>query len=195
MSQNKVKFGIEDAHVAFFDESTATEGSPAWDAPQAINGAVSLTMDPEGDQNDFYADNTKYYTSNTNNGYTGTLEVANIPDDILAEMLGMTVDTNGMLVESAEDEQKEFALLGEIKGDEKDRRFVYYRCKAARPSQDSTTSDTGETPNTDSLEVTVIPIESGDKKLVKGVLELDDANQAVFDEFFNEVILPGHTVA
>jgi phi13 family phage major tail protein len=195
MSANKVKFGIEDAHVAFFDESTATEGSPAWDAPQAINGAVSLTMDPEGDQNDFYADNTKYYTSNTNNGYAGTLEVANVPDDILAEMLGMTVDTNGMLVESAEDKQKEFALMGEIKGDEKDRRFVYYRCKAARPSQDSTTSDTGETPDTDSLEVTVMPIESGDKKLVKGVLELDDANQAVFDEFFNEVILPDHTVA
>jgi len=195
MSANKVKFGIEDAHVAFFDELTATEGSPAWDAPQAINGAVSLTMDPEGDQNDFYADNTKYYTSNTNNGYTGTLEVANVPDDILAEMLGMTVDTNGMLVESAEDKQKEFALMGEIKGDEKDRRFVYYRCKAARPSQDSTTSDTGETPDTDSLEVTVMPIESGDKKLVKGVLELDDANQAVFDEFFNEVILPDHTVA
>jgi len=195
MSANKVKFGIEDAHVAVFDELTATEGSPAWDAPQAINGAVGLTMNPEGDQNDFYADNTKYYTSNTNNGYTGTLEVANVPDDILAEMLGMTVDTNGMLVESAEDKQKEFALMGEIKGDEKDRRFVYYRCKAARPSQDSTTSDTGETPDTDSLEVTVMPIESGDKKLVKGVLELDDANQAVFDEFFNEVILPDHTVA
>jgi phi13 family phage major tail protein len=194
MSANKVKFGIEDAHVAFFDEATATEGSPAWDAPQAVNGAVSLTMNPEGDTNDFYADNTKYYTSNTNNGYTGTLEVANVPDEIIAEMLGMTVDTNGMLVESTEDKQKEFALMGEIKGDAKDRRFVYYRCKAARPSQDSTTTDTGETPDTDSLEVTVLPIESGDKKLVKGVLELNDTNQDVFDAFFNEVILPDHTV-
>lgn len=195
MSANKVKFGIEDAHVAFVDEATATEGSPAWDAPQAVNGAVSLTMNPEGDTNDFYADNTKYYTSNTNNGYTGTLEVANVPDEIIAEMLGMTVDTNGMLVESTEDKQKEFALMGEIKGDAKDRRFVYYRCKAARPSQDSTTTDTGETPDTDSLEVTVLPIENGDKKLVKGVLELNDTNQDVFDAFFNEVILPDHTVA
>jgi len=194
MSANKVKFGIEDAHVAFFDATTATEGSPAWDAPQAVNGAVSLTMNPEGDTNDFYADNTKYYTSNTNNGYTGTLEVANVPDEIIAEMLGMTVDTNGMLVESTEDKQKEFALMGEIKGDAKDRRFVYYRCKAARPSQDSTTTDTGEIPDTDSLEVTVLPIESGDKKLVKGVLELNDTNQGVFDAFFNEVILPDHTV-
>lgn len=195
MSANKVKFGIEDAHVAFFDEATATEGSPAWDTPKAVDGAVSLTMNPEGDTNDFYADNTKYYTSNTNNGYTGTLEVANVPDEIIAEMLGMTIDTNGMLVESTEDKQKEFALMGEIKGDAKDRRFVYYRCKAARPSQDSTTNDTGETPDTDSLEVTVLPIESEDKKLVKGVLELNDTNQDVFDAFFDEVILPDHTVA
>lgn len=195
MSANKVKFGIEDAHVAFVDEATAAKGSPAWDAPQAINGAVSLTMNPEGDTNDFYADNTKYYTSTTNNGYTGTLEVANVPDDIIAEMLGMTVDDNGMLVESTEDKQKEFALMGEIKGDAKDRRFVYYRCKAARPSQDSTTADTGETPDTDSLEITVLPMENGDKKLVKGVLELNDTNQSVFDAFFDEVILPNHTVA
>lgn len=195
MSANKVKFGIEDAHVAFVDEATATKGSPAWDSPQAINGAVSLTMNPEGDTNDFYADNTKYFTSNTNNGYTGTLEVANVPDEILAEMLGMTIDTNGMLVESTEDDQKEFALMGEIKGDAKDRRFVYYRCKAARPSQDSTTADTGETPDTDSLEITVLPMENGDKKLVKGVLELNETNQDVFDAFFNEVILPEHTVA
>jgi phi13 family phage major tail protein len=194
MSANKVKFGIEATHVAFFDETTATEGSPTWDVPQAIKGAVSLTMNPEGDTNDFYADNTKYFTSTTNNGYTGTLELANVPDDVLAEMLGMTVDDNGMLVESSEDKQKEFALMGEIKGDAKNRRFVYYRCKAARPSQDSATSDTGETPDTDSLELTVLPIVSNDKRLVKGVLELDDTNQSIYDEFFNEVILPNHTV-
>ena len=190
MSANKVKFGLEDTHIAFFDEETATPGSPAWSSPQSVPGAVSLTMNPEGDQNDFYADNTKYYTSTTNNGYTGTLEVANIPDDVLAEMLGMTVDDNGMLVESAEDRQKEFALMGEVRGDAKDRRFVYYRCKVARPSQDSTTTDTGETPDTDSLEITVMPIESDDKKLVKAVLELNETNQTAFDGFFSDVTLP-----
>lgn len=195
MSANKVKFGIEETHIAFFDEETATEGSPEWKTPESIPGTVNLTMDPEGDTNDFYADNTKYFTSTTNNGYTGTLEIANIPDDIIAEMLGMEVDDNGMLVESAEDKQKEFALMGEVRGDEKNRRFVYYRCKAARPSQDSATTDTGETPDTDSLDITAIPIKSDDKMLVKGVLELDDENQDVYDEFFNEVILPNHTVA
>ena len=190
MSQNKVEFGLEQVHVAFIDEETSAEGSPAWVAPQAIPGAVSLTASPEGDTNDFYADNTKYYTSTTNNGYTGSVEFANIPDDVLAEMLGMTVDDNGMLVESTEDKQKEFALMGEVKGDAKNRRFLYYRCKAARPSQDSATSDTGETPDTDNLDITILPMKNGENMLVKAVLELSETNATAFDAFFDDVTLP-----
>ena len=190
MSQNKVEFGLEQVHVAFIDEETSAEGSPAWVAPQAIPGAVSLTASPEGDTNDFYADNTKYYTSTTNNGYTGSVEFANIPDDVLAEMLGMTVDDNGMLVESTEDKQKEFALMGEVKGDSKNRRFLYYRCKAARPSQDSATSDTGETPDTDNLDITILPMKNGENMLVKAVLELSETNATAFDAFFDDVTLP-----
>jgi len=190
MSQNKVEFGLEQVHVAFIDEETSAEGSPAWVAPQAIPGVVSLTASPEGDTNDFYADNTKYYTSTTNNGYTGSVEFANIPDDVLAEMLGMTVDDNGMLVESTEDKQKEFALMGEVKGDTKNRRFLYYRCKAARPSQDSATSDTGETPDTDNLDITILPMKNGENMLVKAVLELSETNATAFDAFFDDVTLP-----
>jgi phi13 family phage major tail protein len=190
MSQNKVEFGLEQVHVAFIDEETSAEGSPVWVVPQAIPGAVSLTASPEGDTNDFYADNTKYYTSTTNNGYTGSVEFANIPDDVLAEMLGMTVDDNGMLVESTEDKQKEFALMGEVKGDAKNRRFLYYRCKAARPSQDSATSDTGETPDTDNLDITILPMNNGENMLVKAVLELSETNATAFDAFFDDVTLP-----
>jgi len=190
MSQNKVEFGLEQVHVAFVDEETSAEGSPVWVVPQAIPGAVSLTASPEGDTNDFYADNTKYYTSTTNNGYTGSVEFANIPDDVLAEMLGMTVDDNGMLVESTEDKQKEFALMGEVKGDAKNRRFLYYRCKAARPSQDSATSDTGETPDTDNLDITILPMNNGENMLVKAVLELSETNATAFDAFFDDVTLP-----
>src|SRR5690554_4952906 len=132
---NKVKFGLEQVHIAFFSEESTPE-TPAWDTPQPIKGAVGFSSSPEGDESEFYADNTKYYTHTKNNGYTGELETALIPDTILAEMLGQTIDTNGMIVESANDKPKEFALMGQVQGDEKDRRFVYYRCKAARPSQE-----------------------------------------------------------
>ncbi len=42
----------------------------------------------------------------------------------------MKIDANGMVVESVDDRPKEFALLGQVKGDERDRKFVYYRVKS-----------------------------------------------------------------
>ena len=187
MSANKVKYGLEQVHVAFFSDGSTPE-NPSWDDPIAIKGAVSFSTSPEGEESEFYADNTKYFTHTTNNGYTGELEVANIPDNILAEMLGMTIDSNGMLVESADDEPKEFALMGQVQGDQKNRRFVYYRCKASRPGQESSTTEASVTPNTDTVSLTILPLESN--KIIKGVIELSDSNQPVYDAFFNQVTLP-----
>jgi phi13 family phage major tail protein len=187
MSANKVKYGLEQVHIAFFSEQSTPE-TPAWEDPIPIKGAVSFSTSPEGEESEFYADNTKYFTHTSNNGYTGELEMANIPDDVLAEMLGMTIDRNGMLVESADDEPKEFALMGQIQGDKKNRRFVYYRCKASRPGQESSTSEASVTPTTDTLSLTILPLESN--KIIKGVIELSDSNQTVYDDFFEQVTLP-----
>ena len=187
MSANKVKYGLEQVHIAFFSEASTPE-APAWGIPQLIKGAVSFSTSPEGEESEFYADNTKYFTHTSNNGYTGELEMANIPDDVLAEMLGMRIDSNGMLVESADDKPKEFALMGQIQGDQKNRRFVYYRCKASRPGQESSTTEASVTPTTDTLSLTILPLESN--KLIKGVIELNDTNEEVYDDFFKQVTLP-----
>ena len=191
MSANKVKYGLEQVHVAFFSVGSTPE-NPSWGAPIPIKGAVSFSTSPEGEESEFYADNTKYFIHTTNNGYTGELEMALVPDDVLAEMLGMTIDSNGMLVESADDEPKEFALMGQIQGDAKNRRFVYYRCKASRPGQESSTTEASVTPTTDTISLTILPLESD--KLIKGVIELNETNQAVYDAFFSQVILPNTTL-
>jgi len=185
--------------VAFTDTDTTgaavgtsaavTAGTTGWGDPGEINGAVNLSTSPEGDETEFYADNSKYFTYTSNNGYTGDLEVANIPDDILAEMLGMTIDDNGMLVESSEDKAKEFALMGQVQGDEKNRRFVYYRCKASRPSQESATTESSVDPSTDTISITMLPTED-EGKYVKGVIELSDSNTGVYGSFFDAVTLP-----
>ena len=187
MSVNKVKYGLEQVHIAFFSDESTPE-NPSWDTPIPIKGAVSFSTTPEGDESEFYADNTKYFTHTSNNGYTGELEMALVPDDVLAEMLGMTIDSNGMLVESADDKPKEFALLGQIQGDVKNRRFVYYRCKDSRPGQESSTTEASVTPTTDTLSLTILPLESN--KLIKGVIELNETNEAVYEDFFKQVTLP-----
>lgn len=181
---NKVKFGLEQVHIAF-------KNADGYETPQAIPGAVNLAMNPEGGETAFYADNRKYYSRFTNNGYSGTLEMALVPQDILAEMLGWEVDDKGMLVEVADGQPKEFALLGQVLGDERNRRFVYYSCVASRPADNAATTTDTATPSTETLNITILPIDHNGKKIVKSVIERDQTNADIFDNWFDEVTFPG----
>lgn len=187
---NKVKFGLEQLHIAFIDEEQSTDIAPVYEKPIHIPGVVGFSVSPEGNENSFYADNTLYWHYESNNGYSGELEMALVPDEILAEMLGHTIDSNGMIVESTEDKPREFALMGQIQGDKKNRRFVYYRVKAGRFGQESSTATETIVPSTDVLSLTIMPVEAFGKKIVRGVIEPDETNQAVYEAFFDEVILP-----
>ena len=186
--RNKVTFGLKNVHVALLN--TASQTPPEWEAPTAIPGAVRFTPTPQGQENTFYADNDPYFVVTSNNGYTAELEMALVPDTILAEMLGWEIDTNGMLVEIANAIPKPFALLGQIEGDKKNRRFAYYYCIASRPTKEHATKNETITPATDVLSLIITPIEIGEKSIVKGVLELNDTNKTIYDAFFDSVLLP-----
>ena len=189
MSQNKVTFGLEKVHIAFFDE-LAVPGQPAWKTPIAIPGGVRWTPTAVGESSTFYADNTAYFTVTANNGYTGELELANIPDAVLAEMLGWLIDDNGMVVEVSDAIPKHFALLGQVQGDKRNRRFVYYDCVASRPAKERTTKNESITPATDVLNLTVSTIEIDGRMIVKGDLELSDSNAVQYNSFFNSIYTP-----
>ena len=50
-----------------------------------------------------YADDKIYYRREQNNGYEGDLELAVTPDTFLTQILGRKVDSNGAVVENADD--------------------------------------------------------------------------------------------
>lgn len=191
MSQNKVTFGLRNVHIAYFNEEATTQ--PAWSAPVKVPGAVRWTPEVLGDQSTFYADDTAYFTVTANNGYNGELEMANISDQVLAEILGWEIDTNGMLVETSDATPKRFAIMGEVQGDKRNRRFVYYDCQASRPAKERTTKGETVEPTTDVLSMSVSPIEVDGRMIVKGDLELSDTNATVYNSFFTSVYLPTFT--
>ena len=78
---NKIKYGIKNVYYAIC--TLAPNGSATYATPKALPGAVSISLDQQGDTNKFYADNIVYYTSVANNGYEGDLEVAMLTDDFL----------------------------------------------------------------------------------------------------------------
>lgn len=182
MSENKVKFGLSNVHIA---KITEQDGVITYGTPFAMPGAVSLSADPEGEQTPFYADNIKYYIATSNQGYTGDLEIAMTPKQFLKEILGQTEDNNGALFEGADDVNARFALMGEIEGDAKKRRFVYFDCTAARPSNEANTVEESKEPQTDTISITMSARNTD--KAIKAVIEPTTENQAVYDTFFTRV--------
>lgn len=184
-AENKVLFGLDKVHIAFSD------GQGGYEKPVAVKGAVELTLDPEGDQNIFYADNIAYYTVNSNAGYSGELSMAKIPNEILAKMLGWIVDKNGALVEVADGVPTTFALMYDVQGDIKPRHGVTYNITANRPSEDwSTKEDTTEV-NPFVLPYTASAIEvEGIGNVVRANIELTESNKEAYDSFFTKVYMP-----
>jgi len=129
---NKVKFGLKNCHYAkaTFDE----DGSVTYAKPVRIPGAVSLSMDANGEIEPFYADNIAYYVVNNNSGYEGDLEIALIPESFLTDIMHEELDGNGVLAENANVELEHFAFLFEFDGDQRHIRHVLYNCVASRPS-------------------------------------------------------------
>lgn len=187
---NKVLFGLEKVYVAMLTEATGVYATPV-----AIPGAVNMSLDPQGDQSTFFADNIAYYVSNTNNGYTGSLEAALLPDEVLADMLGWEVDDNDMLVEIADAEAQPFALLFEVAGNEANKRYVFYKCTASRPKEEHKTKEDKTEPQTGDLSLTITPIEIDDRLIVKGAIERTVANGSVFDAWYTAVVEPSFAVS
>ena len=182
MPDNKVKFGLSNVHIA---KITETDGEITYGTPFAMPGARSLTADPEGETTPFYADNIKYYIATSNQGYTGDLEIAMLVKEFFTQILGQEEDTNGALFESADDVTARFALMGEIDGDVKKRRFVYFDCTATRPSAEMNTVEESKEPQTDTISITMSPRSTD--KVIKAVIEPNETNQAVYDTFFKKV--------
>lgn len=153
---NKVKFGLKNVHYAV---ATEAGGVITYDTPVAIKGAVNLSLDAQGDETNFAADdNAKYYNVTNNTGYSGDLEVAKFPTSFYEDIFGYTTDTNGNLFEDAEAEPAHFALLFEFSGDANKTRHVMYYCTCSRPSVASGTTTETKDPVTESVTITAAPL-------------------------------------
>lgn len=185
---NKVKYNLKNVHAAKLTE-TVVEGvtNYSYATPQAIPGAVSITLDAEGDSSPFYADGIVYFRTYANNGYSGDLEIALIPEWFRTEILKETLDTNGVLVEKADNtESVKFALLFEFDGDERAIRHVMYNCSASRPSIESSTKKETIEPGTETLSLTADPREDGLVKSRTG----DTTAKATYDGWYQSVYVP-----
>lgn len=180
---NKVKYGLSNVHIAKM--VVGEDGTITYGVPFKILGAVSLSLDAEGDSEPFYADNMKFWESFANNGYSGDLEVAKLPEQFETEILGQKKDKNGAIIENINDTISPFAFMFQIEGDQTGTRFCYYNTTVSRPSTEANTTEDTKTPNTDTLSITTSArSDTGD---VRVKLPYSDAIKDIYDKFFDKV--------
>ena len=185
---NKVKYNLKNVHAAKLTESVV-DGAVKYTyaAPQAIPGAVSISLDAEGDSSPFYADGIVYFRSVANNGYSGELEIALIPEWFRTDILQETLDSNGVLVEKSDQaESVKFALLFEFDGDVRAIRHVMYNCTASRTSIESETKEDTIEPGTEKLSLTADPREDGLVKSRTG----DTTSAETYQNWYKSVYTP-----
>ena len=187
-SANKIKFGLSNVYYAV--ATIAADGSATYGTPVRIPGAVNLSMDPQGENTPFYADNIVYYTSASNAGYEGDLEVALVPDSFKKDVLGYAEDTNGVLYEDLDAPIKNFALLFQFEGDIKGVRHVLYNCTATRPGVASGTKTDSTEPTTETMTLTAtsVYVSAIEKNVVKSRCTRDQQTQ--YDGWFTSVYTP-----
>ena len=189
MPDNKIKYGLKNVHYAV--ATIANDGTAAFSVQKPILGAVSLSMEPQGSNDPFYADNIRYYVSNGNTGYEGDLEVALIPDTFKKDVLGFLQDTNGVLVEDINAPTVHFALLFQFEGDAKATKHVMYNCTATRPTAAGNTKEDTVSPETETITITAssIHVAAIDKDIVKA--EIGPNGQAgAYTTWFDTVYQP-----
>lgn len=185
-TSNKIRYGVSNVHIA--KANISATGKVTYETPVALPGAVSVSLDPEGETSPFYADNIVYYRSNTNNGYTGSLELAYIPDWFRTGYLNETKDTKGVLVEqSSNADLAYFAMLFQFEGDKKAVRHALYYCTASRPSTEASTKEDSIAPQTETLNLTADP------RPLDGLVKSrtgDDTASETYNSWYTSVYVP-----
>lgn len=184
--KNKIKYNLKNVHIALLTKGE--DGSFTYGTPESLPGAVSLSLEAQGESSPFYADGIVYFRTVSNNGYSGDLEIALITDWFRENILKEIKDKNGVLIERSDNvDPVYFALLFEFDGDIKSIRHVLYNCSVStRPTMESSTKEDTIEPGTETLTISADPREDGLVKAKTG----DGTSDAIYQNWYKEVYIP-----
>lgn len=190
VSDNKIVYGLRNLHIAKQTE-TVDEKSGAvtysYEDPKSVPGAVNMSAEAQGDNTPFYADDIVYYRTIANNGYSGDLELALLPDWMQEEYLGFERDDDGVMFETAlSSELPKCVLLFEFQGDVKAVRHALFNVTLSRPTLEGATKEDKVEPKTQKISYSSDPRKDG---VVKASTTATTKPE-VYDSWYTKVVNP-----
>lgn len=190
--ENKFHYDLKNVH--YVPGVIAEDGTISYEKPVRIYGAVSMDISQEGDVSKIRADGIDYLVVTSNNGYSGTINFVNIPDQFRADCLGEKIDSiNGIQYEDANVEPTPFALMFEFNGDSYNKRHVLYNNIATRIGLNAENKDNQKEPDMEELEITASPalfFIDGEYKSIVKASTFKDTKTDVYRDWFNRVYIP-----
>lgn len=142
--------GLDLPHYA---KITMQDGVETYGTPAVLAKAITANINIEAPDSDLYADDGIDETVGGFVSGTLSLNVNDLAPSVLADLLGVRVDKNGVVVSSAEDISNEVAIaFRALKGNGKYRYFWLYRVKFSVPSTALATKNNSITFQTPTIE-------------------------------------------
>lgn len=194
---NKIKFGLKAVHYAVCNEAydPVTGWTTTYGAVKAWTGAVNISLDAQGENTPFYADDGVYAMVGNNQGYSGDFESALIPEDVEIALLNRTLDVTDKVVYETGDDSNTvtyFALMFEFTGDATNKRYVLYRCALTRPTIAGATKGDSIDVQTETVTITATPRLDPDHLVMAHTGDNTDAG--VYAGWYSNVYVPDAVV-
>ena len=190
-TEGKIEIGI--SHIVYALDKPDGSVGETW---KPMAGAVQLQVEPQGSTNNFYADNSAYYTSYGASSDNFTLEIARLTDEAKIDLLGHVRDSvNGGLGEPANAKPKMFTMGFQYEGDTDVVRGLKYGCTLSRPSSTHNTTTESSDPDTITLDGSAIgktfTVDGEEVKYINYAFKSSDENDDGFKYFYTKPITPG----
>lgn len=141
------------------DEADST---PTYEPVQPLIGAIDLDVsDNSGDPDAQYYDDGEHDVVLPDPELSGTIELADLPPEKQALLLGYKVDKNGVVIHNADDKPPYFAWgFKSKKSNGVDRYVWYYKGRCTMPQDKHTTKQKDLNRQTQKLKVTFVKLNS-----------------------------------
>lgn len=107
----KTQFGLKNVHIF---KATAGASAVTYEAAIPIVGGINIELTPDNTDYAFEADDdASWYENISTNGYSGSFEVAGLPEDVMTDIFNHALSESNTISEKDTDGFSYFALTGE----------------------------------------------------------------------------------